>query len=197
MRPRTLLGVALAVCSPRAAIAQEPPRWTYAAPPPPRAQPVEAPVYFYFGGALGAPLPALWLGGLGEGLRGSLQAGYVFHHLELQLEVSPAATVLFNVSRNGSPLGAFDATVTVGGLVPMNAFTSWILRVGGGGGIAFAGSQFGGSPFGELRADVAGVAIRPSDHLRIEFNAPSYRLMFMSGGYGMSWITSLGVHYVF
>jgi hypothetical protein len=187
------------VCCPRAAIAQEPPAWTQAAPPPPPRPPTqEPPVYWYAGGALGAPLPALWLGGLGEGLRGSFQAGFVARYFELQLDVSPATTVLFNVSsRNGSPLGAFDATATLGALVPMNAFTSWILRFGGGGGVAFAGGQNGGLAFGELRADVAGIAIRTSDHLRIEFNAPSYRVMFMSGGYGMSWITSLGLHYVF
>jgi hypothetical protein len=185
------------VCCPRAANAQEPPGWTYAPLPPPRAQPEEVPAYWYVGGALGTTLPALWLGGLGEGLRGSFQAGFVIQHFEFQLDVSPAATALFNVSGNGAPLGIFDATATVGGLVPMNSFASWIVRVGGGGGVAFAGNQVGGLPFGELRADIFGVAIRTSDHLRIEFNAPSYRVMFMSGGYGMSWITSLGFHYVF
>jgi hypothetical protein len=153
-------------------------------------------VRYYLGGALGGVLPGLIDSQLGEGFQGALRGGILVNHFQFQLDVSPGTTALFNVANQ--VVAAFEATGSAAYLAPLSERVSWIFRIGGGGGALFAGGTNGAVSFGELRADVFGVAVRSSDHVMVELNAPSYRLLFPSGGsISMLWVTSLGIDYLF
>ena len=157
----------------------------------------------YLGGAIGGFLPAYsGEGALGEGVQFAWRFGVLIAgHFQLQLEVSPLSTALFKLAPN--PVGVFEVTGTAGYLIPISDMVSWMFRFGGGGGALFSE----GNPaiaFGEFRADVVGVAIRTSEHLLVEFNGPSFRVMFpqRSGplyaeSVIMSWVTNVGVSYLF
>jgi hypothetical protein len=165
----------------------------------------------YLGGAIGGVLPVGWIGPgtVGEGVQLALRFGVlVDEHIQFQLELSPLTTGLFNLA-NGSNLspsviGMFEATGSVGYLIPMSDMASWILRVGGGGG-ALMGSGLSTLGFAEFRADVLGVAIRTSEHLFVECNIPSFRVIvpvstasaYPQPGIMLQWVTNVGVTYVF
>jgi hypothetical protein len=161
----------------------------------------------FFGGAFGGPVPAVWNSQVGIGLQAAARFGVLISRLQFQLEVSPATTVLFDV--DDKPVGMFEATGTLGFLVPLSPYASWIVRGGGGGGFAFPGVNEqlprGASlrpattGFTEIRVDVVGVAVRASDHLLLELNAPSVRVLFPtdSAPRGVMFVTALGFVYVF
>jgi hypothetical protein len=156
----------------------------------------------FFGGAFGAPLPVVWNSQVGVGLQAAARFGVLVSHVQFQLEVSPASTVLFGVNgKNGvpdKPMGMFEAAATVAYLVPLNPYASWILRAGGGGGFTFAGVPKT-TGFGEVRFDVVGVAIRTSEHVLLELNAPSVRVLLPTGGVptGVLFVTNVGFAYVY
>ncbi len=149
----------------------------------------------FVGGAIGFLFPAVvgQYGGAGEGAQLSLRLGVVLADVfQLQLDLAPA-TVIGNAMP--SAIGMFEAAATVGVLIPISDEVSWILRLGGGGGAMFGGREAG---FGELRADVAGVAIRTSRHVFLEFNGPSWRLLFMpQGSLSTTFVTNVMASYVF
>jgi hypothetical protein len=169
----------------------------------------------YVGGSFGGMLPVSW-GQIGVGVQPAVQVGVLNeHHVELQLQVSGAY-----LAGLGTPTAAFDAVGTVGYLAPLNPWVGWIVRVGAGGGFVIAS---GGTPcfectvpavtaaFAEFRFDVVGVAIRTSRHVELEFNAPSFRLMYLpsrnvnnalvnnngNGDLMLTWVTSVAANYVF
>ena len=161
----------------------------------------------YFGGRLGGVLPAYW-GGLGEGFEAALRLGVlVGGHVQFQLEVSPGSTVLANVA--SFPVGMFDAVGSVGYLAPMTRSVSWIVRAGGGGGFGFGNTEYPGAaiassgvvPFGEVRVEIIGVAVRTSKHLQVELNLPSFRVLVVPsvGAPQASFllVTSVAFNYMF
>ena len=174
--------------------------------PPKRPDDIASDAPFgYVGGVLGASLPNDWQGAVGEGLQSSIRLGVVLErHLQLQLEVSPATTVVFK--GDGPPIGACDFVGSVGALVPMSSQAAWIFRIGGGGGTSFGETSPPGArpvqPFGEVRFDIVGVVIRTSRHLLVEFNAPSFRIIDTRTASGKSAISlmpvsSVGIFYAF
>jgi hypothetical protein len=164
----------------------------------------------YVGVALGAALPTIWNNG-GEGFQLGVRLGAIFDAVQLQIEASPLTTMYVNIW-NG-PFTSFDVVATAAYFIPLNDFTSWIIRVGGGGGgIVGFGSPYDTSPqavipFGEMRLDVFGVAIRTSKHLLVEINVPSFRVLVLASGPGYAgigdsnlmwqWVTSVALNYVF
>lgn len=148
--------------------------------------------FYFLGGTFQAPLPIVLSGGLGEGVGAAFRAGLVHHYFELLFDVSPQG--VFNTGPQ--PLALLDATILVGGLVPLSPQASWVLRIGGGGGAALGGG-YPATGFGELRTDVMGVVIRTSEHVRVELDAPSLRVLLDGQGLlGMSWVTALSFEYV-
>jgi hypothetical protein len=152
----------------------------------------------YAGVSLGVSLPAVW-GGWGEAFQLGFRLGADIDGLQLQLDVSPATTLFTNIT--SSAFASFDAVGTIGYLLPLNDFTSWVLRVGGGGG-AFIGPTSAPIGFGEFRVDVFGVEIRTSKHLLVECNIPSFRVLFLtpypgSNSFAMMWVTNVSLEYVF
>ncbi len=160
----------------------------------------------YLGFELGGVLPVVWNGaGAGEGAQLAVHAGILIDgHAQFQIVASPASTVLTNLA-SSSAIGSFDIVGTLAYLVPIGDLASWILRVGGGGGAVFGSNTPLGANavggFGEVRADLFGVAIRTSKHLLLEFTAPSFRVMFLpefpSSNVMLQWVTSLTIDYVF
>ena len=175
----------------------------------------------YLGGAIGGMFPVVWAnaggpyGGVGEGVQLAFRFGaLVYGRIQFQLEVSPVTTVLSSLAQG--PIGMFEATGSVAYLIPMSDMVSWVLRMGGGGG-ALLGGGFSTTGFAEFRADVLGVAIRTSEHLLIEFNVPSFRVIVpvgsltslssstpglptgfsVSDGFMLHFVTSMGVTYLF
>ncbi len=147
----------------------------------------------YVGGVLGAG-PAYVFGQFGGSVQAAIRGGALLDGLDLQIEVSPATTLL--ASLDTGPSLMLEAAGSVGYLIPMSPVASWVLRVGGGGGFMFDGRQPMG--FGELRAEVIGVSIRTSKNVLVEFDAPSYRLLFFGNdNYAMTWMTNVAVHYLF
>ncbi len=152
----------------------------------------------YVGVDLGMSLPTV-LGNWGEAFQLGFRLGTHIDSLQLQLDVSPATTVFTGIGSNA--FASFDATGSIGYLLPLNDFTSWVLRVGGGGG-AFLGPGSAALGFGELRFDVFGVAIRTSKHLLVECSIPSFRVLFLtpypgSNAFGLMWVTNVALNYVF
>ena len=160
----------------------------------------------FFGVSVGGLLPMVW-NNAGEGAQLAFRLGAVVDGIyQFQLEVTPASTVVTNLS--SSAMGLADVTGSIGILAPISDMVSWIIRIGGGGGVIFGNNAFD-SPatslgFGELRFDVAGVSIRTSKHLMVECNAPSVRLLFPASsnaypfnGVGVMFVTNVTVSYVF
>lgn len=189
-------------------------RWalTYEASQPPDTHRSDA-AHGYVGFALGASLPAFW-STWGESVQLSLHAGVLIGGFQFQIEVTPAMP-LFGL--NSSTMGLVDVTGTAGYLVPLSDMVSWIFRIGGGAGAVFGIPQNPGcginvssllcnsaAGFAEFRLDVFGVAIRPSKHVLIELNVPSWRVMIMqafvpypNGNVMMQWLTNAAFSYVF
>jgi hypothetical protein len=178
------------------------------APAVPRGVTPSEPARGYFGVALGGLLPVDWRERLGLGLQGALRLGMITGGApgsgrgQFQLEVSPGSTLLAILSPtvSDSPLGAFEACAAAAYLMPLGRTAWWVFRVGGGGGGEYGGAD-GVSGFGEIRADLLGVAVKTSDHLLVEFLAPSYRLMITPTRSGndvsMTAVTSIAFHYLF
>ena len=147
------------------------------------------------GGAVGGVLPVLFSSQVGVGAQAALRGGVIVQRVQFQLDVSPASTVL---SVSGRTFATFETTGSVGYLARLSDRASWVFRVGGGGAAAFTGGALGSVRFGEVRADVFGVAVRTSDHLLVELNAPSYRVLIPVNGSGVSmmWVTSVGIDYL-
>jgi len=153
----------------------------------------------YLGATIGYGMSAP-TGGIGQV---ALRGGLMYSGLQLLLEVSPGSTV-FGLAQ----FGGFDVTGSVGGVIPLSRMFAWILRLGGGAGFIYGDNccNYGAqkeraSAFGEFRADLFTVAIRPSDHLVIELALPSFRLaaghyLATSEFIGM-WLAALTVEYVF
>jgi hypothetical protein len=182
-----LLGLSLAI-APKAARAQDD-----------EAYVVHKETIGYVGVDLGVSLPMVW-GGWGEAFQLGFRVGTNIDELQLQLDVSPATTAVTGIT--SIAFASFEAVGTIGYLLPLNEFTSWVLRLGGGGG-AFLDAQ-GLQPigFGEFRVDVFGVAIRTSKHLLVECNIPSFRVLFLtpypgSNGFALMWVTNVALNYVF
>jgi hypothetical protein len=167
----------------------------------------------FFGVAIGASLPMVW-GTFGEASQLAARVGALINeHLQVELEVSPATTVLTGLT--SSALGLFEVTASVGYLVRLNDMVSWILRFGGGGGAVFGlpTNTCGECPtssaivgFGEVRFDLVGVAIRTSKHLLVELNVPSFRILLptsnnnsfeFGGNVMMMWMTNVAFNYMF
>jgi hypothetical protein len=163
----------------------------------------------YLAGALGGFLPVIWGNG-GAGAQLSVRGGAIIQKVvQIQLEVSPVTTLIAGTS--SSAFSMFEAVASIGYLIPMSDMVSWNLRVGGGGGALLALDtvrSFGPSGssaafgYGEFRAEVVGVTIRPNKHLVLDFNVPSFRLMFLPGigssfGVMVAWVTNVGVGYIF
>ncbi len=158
----------------------------------------------YAGAAIGFSLPTIWGSG-GEGFQLAARLGVVFGPVQLQLEVSPGSTALVNETPNA--LGLFDAVASIGFYIPLSDMVSWLIRFGGGGGFLFNVNNYYycttcglTAGFGEFRFDVFGVGIRPSKHLLIELNVPSFRIttnVENSNNMIWMWVTSFGVDYVF
>jgi hypothetical protein len=181
-------------------------------PDGPKQRAVDEATHGYLGGVVGASLPVVW-GSFGESAQLALRAGVLFEghdgHAQLQLEVSPGTTILSNVA--SQPMGLFDAVGTIGYLAPIGGdVVSWIVRIGGGGGFVFNVVDSGNCstcplvPFGEFRVDVFGAAIRPSRHLLIEVNVPSFRILAITnappvpnGSVLLMWVTNVALSYVF
>ncbi len=158
----------------------------------------------YVGGVLGAALPAFFVSA-GEAYQLALRVGLLLDgHAQFQLEVSPASTVLVN--ETSSAYGFFDVVGSVGYLIPITPMASWIVRAGGGGGAVF-GPTIPALAFAELRIDVFGVAVKTGKHVMIEFNAPSFRVMFMqpfnqpsadvNANVLLMWVANVAVNYLF
>lgn len=154
----------------------------------------------FMGAALGMPLPVVF-SNLGVGFQASVRAGILYQGFQFQFDVAPA-TALIGITNSAFSL--FDATLTAGYLIPIDGMVSWIVRAGGGGGALFGFASFGGTTppafaFGEFRIDVAGVSIRTSDHIQLELNAPSFRVMFVEGARDvmMMWVSNVAFNYVF
>jgi hypothetical protein len=170
----------------------------------PTSSDTDEPARGYLGLALGAAAPIEWLGQWGGGGQAALRLGMLTGgdgragRAQFQLEVSPASTVIAPVGRE--PLAVFEAGGSVAYLPRLARTASWVLRIGGAGGGAF-GSGKALAPFGELRLDFFGAIVRTSRHLLVEFDMPSYRLMFVPRvGHvevSMMWVSSLGIHYLF
>jgi hypothetical protein len=162
--------------------------------------------YTYTGGFVGGILPA-FANNFGEGAVFAMRIGAVVSGAQFQLEIAPATTVLAGMTN--SPMALADAVASIGYLIPISDMVSWIIRVGGGGGVLLsAPSGYPGTGtttlgVGELRLDFFGVVIRTSEHIAVEINTPSYRLVFNpTGGYPlgnvmMTWVTGVGINYVF
>ncbi len=175
----------------------------------------------YVGFALGTSLPAVW-SSWGESFQLALRVGAIFDgpkrtaherdHIQLQLEVSPAATLLTNIQP--SAVGLFDVVGTVAYMVTISDIVSWIFRGGVGGGGIFGSTADAArglpaqgflSGFAEFRLDVVSVAIRPSKHVMVELNVPSFRITTTTAPaneFGESaviwmWVTNAAFNYVF
>ncbi len=153
---------------------------------------------YFMGVGLGGVLA--YGNGFAAGVQQMIHAGVLFGgHAEIRLEVSPATTLMFNLltPADQPPTAVFESALTIGYLIPINDFTSWIVRIGGGGG-AFLGIRPGTpQPFGELRLDVVGVAVRTSEHLLVEFNVPSLRVLDVSSRVVLMAVTNVGFNYLF
>jgi hypothetical protein len=169
----------------------------------------------YLGASIGAIFPAIW-NNFGEGFQGALHVGAINKTVQLQLEVAPASSAIANLTNNPSLMTLFEVAGTVAVLPRISDMVSWIIRVGGGAAIGFGNINcFGQCPqsatsftqgFGEIRLDFVGVTIRPSQHLLIEIDTPSFRILIPGGasnnGFGsgtvmLTWVTSVGISYVF
>jgi hypothetical protein len=164
----------------------------------------------YFGVTLGAMLPTIW-NNVGEGAQLSARLGLFTSFLQLQVEVSPGATVLGGLSSQA--MGIFEASATIAFLPRISDMVYWLVRFGGGAGAIFNVHGYSStSPsttttaFGEIRFDLSGVVIRPSRHLYIELDVPSFRVLFPTSSdidYPfhnspmLTWVTSFTVGYVF
>ncbi len=161
---------------------------------------------FYVGAVIGPSIPTTW-GNWGEGVQLAVHVGALYERVQFQLEVSPGSTLITNVS--SSPLGMFEVAGTIGYLIRISDMVSWLVRIGGGGGAVFGnsfpgccGNNPGGTAaFAAFRADVFGVAIRPSTHILMELNVPSFRLMIFPGPTDNNamtmWVTSFAFNYLF
>ena len=164
--------------------------------------------YTYAGGVAGAVLPALGRSA-GEGASFALRAGRVIDELQLQLELSPA-TAIANVTP--TVMTAFELIGSVAWLprIGNDNMVSWVLRLGGGGGLllcqtcsGLGDTSISALGFGEIRADFVGVQVRTSAHLMVELDAPSFRVLLLPqnapelGNVLWEWVTSVGVSYVF
>jgi hypothetical protein len=157
----------------------------------------------FFAVAVGAALPTIW-NSVGEGAQIELRLGlFTGGFTQIQLELSPGTTVLSNVTNQ--PMGVFEAGASIAFMPQISDMVYWLLRFGGGGGFLFNAptyslGQGALAPFGELRMDLFGTVIRPSRHLFIELDVPSFRVLFVTSAYTnvlLTWITSVTVGYVF
>ena len=159
----------------------------------------------FFAVAVGAALPTIWGGGVGEGAQLELRLGlFAGGFTQIQLELSPGTTVLTNVT--SQPMGVVEGGASIAFMPQISDMVYWLLRFGGGAGFLFnvptysTFTQNAIATFGEMRLDVFGTVIRPSRHLFIELDVPSFRVLFMTDGSTnvlLTWITSVTVGYVF
>lgn len=150
----------------------------------------------YVAGAIGGILPAI-SNGVGVGPQLSLRAGILTHGFQFGVDISPASG-LFGLT--SAPLYMLEVAGTVGYLIPITDQVSWIVRLGGGGGLIAGTGRFPFATsigFGEFRADVVGVSIRTSKHLVVELNVPSFRLAFVPSNALAMWVTNVAIDYVF
>lgn len=155
----------------------------------------------FIGFALGGVLPVVW-SNVGTGGQFAMRLGVLVDgHGQFELDIGAAA--IGGLSQSAA--GSVDVVGTAGYLLPLSDMVSWIFRIGGGGGSLF-GNNLGFSPgtvfgFGEFRIDMFGVAIKTSKNVLVEFNAPSFRMMFMPPNVGNSvmlmWVSNVTVNYLF
>lgn len=159
------------------------------------------PTRAFIGWALGGVLPVVW-NTVGTGGQFAMRVGVLVEgHGQFELEIGAAAIGGLTQSAAGS----VDVVGMMGYLVPLSDMVSWILRVGGGGGSIFGNDlNFSGTSgvfgFGEFRLDVFGVAIKTSKNVLVEFNAPSFRVMFMTNANNnlmLMWVTTVTLNYLF
>jgi hypothetical protein len=163
----------------------------------------------YFGVTLGAAFPTIW-GNFGEGAQLSARLGMFTGPVQLQIEISPGSTIF--AGQGPQAMGMFEASATIGFLPRISDMVYWLLRLGGGAGALFNVHGYSSSSsstttpaFGEIRFDLSGVVIRPSRHVFVELDVPSFRVLFTTGQLDypfynsplFTWITSATVGYVF
>jgi hypothetical protein len=170
--------------------------------------PTHEPLRWYLGAALGGGLP-VWMVNYTAGVsaQASIRGGILIDHFQVQVDVSPVSTVVAGLSSTAYPMS--ELTGTVGYLIPISDMVSWMLRIGGGGGTIFnyqnspysypGSSTYAAAGFVEFRADVVGAAIRTSRHLLVEFNGPSFRVLFLPDPRQslIMWVTNVAINYVF
>jgi hypothetical protein len=168
----------------------------------------------YLGGTIGGALPAMrtnWAAWAAAGPQASLRGGLSLEPQNLdgpvfQLQVDVGLTRLYGRHRD-LPSTLIESTITAAVLVPIGPRAWWVLRGGGGGALSRGEWSM---EFGEVRGDVIAVLIRTSEHLQVEFAAPSFRYLVGSRRApllgpsdpsatpkAMTWVTSLAVDYVF
>jgi hypothetical protein len=167
----------------------------------------------YIGASLGAMLPVVSSSTAGEGAQPAFHAGLLNERYHLQLQLEVAAAYVANLP---TATGLFDAVGTIGYQAPISDMVGWIVRFGVGGGVLSAaglGLPERGCPacastnegFIEFRFDIVGVAIRTSEHVQLEFGAPSFRVLYFptatsgstTGSTLFTWVSSLSVNYQF
>jgi hypothetical protein len=143
----------------------------------------------------------VWIGSFGEAFQLALRAGILIDgRVQIEADVSPVTTVMLNVATQAIPM--FEAVGTIGYLAEISPEISWIIRVGGGGGMLLNPLEFSSQnlSFGEIRLDFFGAAIRASRHVQVEVNTPSFRIMLFPNTfntYMLQWVTNVTINYVF
>jgi hypothetical protein len=154
----------------------------------------------YFGGELGLGLPMIWTNA-GEGAQIALRGGALINRrYEVGVQVGPATGI---VGVTSTVVGLFDVVASFGVFVPLSDMVSWTFRASAGGGAVYGATGLIG--FAEARGDFVGVAIRTSEHLLVELNVPSFRLMFLAhpnptvyyDSVMWAWVTSVSLNYAF